>query len=144
MVEGVGCMEERLCFARHLRRQRVEPAEREFFIDNLLVPIHLIIEMIWWTGLAPWEFEFPFPGSLISTFLGASLRRAPRAPSARGTCIKNNYFTEMCSGSEAGSYLRLIDFVSLNSGLESHKEEKKKEPALPGFGYQVSGFGFQV
>ena len=37
--------------------------EREFFIDNLLVRIHLIIEMIWWTGLAPWEFEFPFPGS---------------------------------------------------------------------------------
>ena len=24
--------------------------------------------------------------------------------------FKNNYFTEMCSGSEAGSYLRLIDF----------------------------------
>jgi hypothetical protein len=24
--------------------------------------------MVWWTGLAPWEFEFPFPGSLISTF----------------------------------------------------------------------------
>ena len=23
----------------------------------------------------------------------------------------NNYFTEMCSGSEAGSYLRLIDLV---------------------------------
>ena len=23
--------------------------------------------------------------------------------------IGNNYFTEMCSGSEAGSYLRLID-----------------------------------
>ena len=23
--------------------------------------------MIWWTSLAPWEFEFPFPGSLIST-----------------------------------------------------------------------------
>jgi len=28
----------------------------EFFIDNLLVRIHFIIEMIWWTGLAPWEF----------------------------------------------------------------------------------------
>jgi len=26
--------------------------EREFFIDNLLVRIHFIIEMIWWTGLA--------------------------------------------------------------------------------------------
>ena len=36
--------------------------EREFFIDNLLVRIHLIIAMIRWTGLAPWEFEFPFPG----------------------------------------------------------------------------------
>ena len=34
--------------------------EREFFIDNLLVRIHLIIVMIRWTGLAPWEFEFPF------------------------------------------------------------------------------------
>jgi len=37
--------------------------EREFFIDNLLVRIHCIIVMIRWTGLAPWEFEFPFPGS---------------------------------------------------------------------------------
>jgi len=25
--------------------------------------------MIRWTGLAPWEFEFPFPGSLTSIFL---------------------------------------------------------------------------
>ena len=24
--------------------------------------------------------------------------------------FKNNYFTEMCSGSEAGSYLRLMGF----------------------------------
>jgi len=32
---------------------------REFFIDNLLVRNHFIIEMIRWTGLAPWEFEFP-------------------------------------------------------------------------------------
>ena len=30
--------------------------EREFFIDNLLVRIHLIIVMIRWTGLAPWKF----------------------------------------------------------------------------------------
>jgi len=42
---------------------------REFFIENLLVRIHFIIEMIWWTGLAPWEFELPFPSSLTSTFL---------------------------------------------------------------------------
>ena len=44
--------------------------EGEFFIDNLMVRIHSIIEMIWWTGLAPWDPEFPFPGSLISNFLG--------------------------------------------------------------------------
>jgi hypothetical protein len=44
--------------------------EREFFIDNLLVRIH---RCFWWTGLAPWEFEFPFPGSLISTFLDDQL-----------------------------------------------------------------------
>ena len=42
-------------------------AEREFFIDNLLFRIHFIIEMIWLTGLAPWQFEFPFP--VASTFL---------------------------------------------------------------------------
>jgi len=33
--------------------------EREFFIDNLLVRIHFTIVMIRWTGLAPWQFEFP-------------------------------------------------------------------------------------
>jgi len=36
---------------------------------NLLVRTHFIIVMIRWTGLAPWESEFPFPGSLTSTFL---------------------------------------------------------------------------
>ena len=25
--------------------------------------------MVRWTGLAPWDFEFSFPGSLTSTFL---------------------------------------------------------------------------
>ena len=34
-----------------------------------MVRIHLIIEMIRWTSLAPWEFTFPLPGSLASTFL---------------------------------------------------------------------------
>ena len=42
---------------------------REFCIDNLPDRIHFIIVMIRWTGLAPWEFEFPFAGSVISTFL---------------------------------------------------------------------------
>jgi hypothetical protein len=44
------------------RLQLADPCrERDFFIDNLLVRIHVIIVMIWWTGLAPWEFEYPFP-----------------------------------------------------------------------------------
>ena len=45
----------------------------KFFIDNPPVQIHFIIVMIRWTDLAPWEFEFPFPGSLTSTFLGKIL-----------------------------------------------------------------------
>jgi len=32
-------------------------ADALFFIDNLLVRIHFIIEMIWWTGLAPWSLH---------------------------------------------------------------------------------------
>jgi len=57
-------------FARNrLSEKKAHSREREFFTDNLLVRIHFIIEMIRWTGLAPWEFEFPFPGSLTSTFL---------------------------------------------------------------------------
>ena len=54
-------------------------AEREFSIDNLLVRIHFIIVMIRWTGLAPWEFEFLFPGSLTTTLLGmhSGLQRYP-------------------------------------------------------------------
>jgi len=41
--------------------------EKGFFIDNLLVRVH---RCFWCTGLAPWEFESPFPGSLISFLEG--------------------------------------------------------------------------
>ena len=60
-------------------RQRIQngsspkTAKSDFFMDNLLVRIHFIIAMIRWTGLAPWELEFPFPGSLTSTFLCLSV-----------------------------------------------------------------------
>jgi len=49
--------------------------------------------------------------------------------------FENNYFTEMCSGSEAGSYLRLIDFVYLSTlGLRVIKKKRRgRRPArLPG------------
>ena len=66
-----GIVEVGLLYRRQLRKELSR--EREFFIDNLVVRIHFIIVMIRWTGLAPWEFEFPFPGSLTSTFLRKEL-----------------------------------------------------------------------
>ena len=51
----------------HFLNLSPEPV-RDFFIENPLVRIHFIIEMISWTGFAPWESEFPFPGSLMITF----------------------------------------------------------------------------
>ena len=51
-----------------LRFSRPVPraSKRQFLIDNLLLRSHLMIR---WTGLAPWEFEFPFLDSLTSTCL---------------------------------------------------------------------------
>ena len=43
-----------LCARQNLANLR--PTERDFFIDNLRVRIHVIIVMIRWTGHAPWEF----------------------------------------------------------------------------------------
>jgi len=51
----------------------VQSIESEFFIDNLLVQNHFLNVVIRWTGLAPWEFKFPFPGSRASTFLCKAL-----------------------------------------------------------------------
>ena len=45
-----------ICVSLRILTNACPSVEREFFIDNLLVRIHFIIEMIWWTGLAPWEF----------------------------------------------------------------------------------------
>ena len=59
--------------ADHLRA-----GEREFLVDNLLVRILFFILMIRWTGLAPWEFEFPFPDHLWAgevDYRGTSLIR---------------------------------------------------------------------
>ena len=39
--------------------------------------------MIWWIGLTLWEFEFPFSGSPISTFLGRT-REPDREPTGPG------------------------------------------------------------
>ena len=49
--------------------------------------------------------------------------REVRSPPSRGG--RNQPFTEMCSGSEAGSYLRLINFV-YHSTLGLRVTKKKK------------------
>ena len=49
----------------------------------------------------------------------------------RGSQFKNNYFTELCRGSEAGSYLRLIDFVYHSTlGVRVIKKKKKKKKKI--------------
>ena len=65
--------------------------KREFFIDNLLARIPFIIVIIRLTGLAPWDFSFPFPGSLTSTFLDApemSLQYSPEPARGGGEGLK--------------------------------------------------------
>ena len=47
--------------------------------------------------------------------------------------FENNYCTEMCSGSEAGSYLRLIDFVYHSTlGLSVIKKKGGFDPRTGG------------
>jgi len=50
----------------------------------------------------------------------------------RASQFESNYFTEMCSGSEAGSYLRLIDFM-YHSTLGLRVITKKKKFRASGF-----------
>jgi len=53
----------------------VRATEREFFIDNLMVRIDLIIDMILVDRPCAMGVEFPFSGSLTYTFLGAGHKR---------------------------------------------------------------------
>ena len=70
--------------------------------------------------------------SEVPLYLSHTHSTAAACPGGRAACRayppatwlgfrKNNYITEMRSGSEEGSYLRLIDFC--NSRLGSNKEE---------------------
>jgi len=75
-------------------------------------------------------------------------RERCRIPSGRFaewlTGPENNYVTEMCSGSEAGSYLRLTDFV-YHSTLGSRVIKKKEEEnPIHVSGFRAWGVGFWV
>jgi len=74
--------------------------------------------------------NFGEPG-LFPTPKFMNLYRTPNVSTwKKSASPKNNYFTEMCSGSEAGSYLRLIDFV-YHSTLSSRVIKKKKREGAP-------------
>ena len=66
-------------------------SNREFFIDNLLVQIHFIIEMIGWTGLTLWEVDIPFtppPSALNRCRADSPLIRPSRPESGLGFQVK--------------------------------------------------------
>ena len=82
---------------------RSAAVQREVLIDNLLVRNHFIIAMIRWTGLAPWEFEFPLPGSLTSTFLQSTPYQHASNTVASSAVLaakrggnRLTYFSDMC------------------------------------------------
>ena len=85
----------------NIRSDRLGPPptqrDREFLSDNLLVRIHFICVMIRWTGLAPWEFEFPFPCSLTSTFLEHSGIRRDFAAKITQKFVALSVETPLCS-----------------------------------------------
>ena len=64
----------------------------------------------------------------------------------QGSQFENTYFTEMCSGSEEGSYLRLIDVVYHSTlGLREIKRDEEGQVAVvPGVGCGVKGVGCRV
>ena len=108
-------------FAEHLRRRKENeasemlytphPSEREFFIDNLLLWIHYIIVMKRWTGPAPCDFDFPFPGILIYTFLSTSLTFSERMPH-----LLNSQRLPFDLGKSSGA-LHQLQFPQLWKGL---------------------------
>ena len=87
--------------------------------------------------------------SISEMFLLKSVKFSPKlsqwmglSGSRNSSQFENNYFTEMCSGSEAGSYLRLIDFVyhsTLGLGVIQKKRSSRGAGAAGGFGGRKGG-----
>ena len=70
--------------------------------------------MIRWTGLAPWESEFPFPGSLTSTILGIhTLSMLEAAPISK----RNLLATRLCAMNSLSLSLSLALSHSLTLSL---------------------------
>jgi hypothetical protein len=74
--------------------------------------------MIWWTGLAPWEFEFPIPLSLISSFLGWG-----SAAGYGGAILANEGLSDTENGSSQGHNLAMnvLYVPELDSGRGTNR-----------------------
>jgi len=80
---------------------------------------------VWGLKFRVWGLEHQPP-----RFMGSCNRRGKHQ--VESSQFRNNFFTEMCSGSEAGLYVRRRRCVSLNSRLETNNEEYQ-------FGFEVAG-----
>ena len=80
--------------------------------------------MIRWTGLAPWELEFPFTGSLTSTFLGVVVNLSS------GRCYKTGLLHRNVQRFRGGLVFKAHRLLSLNSRLESNNEEEEARGSL--------------
>ena len=92
-------------------------------------PLHIGEGCTLKTGRSVESLSFSRPKSA-----SAAVHRSSSTPSAVGTCgvcsqFEHNYFTEMCSGSEAGSYVRLIDFVHHSTLVLREIQRREEENA---------------
>ena len=76
---GRGVVETAACLGTPAGKNRV----RESYV---LTTYWSIILLIRWTELAPWQFEFPFAGSLTFTFPGAVFPYEGRSVALRLLC----------------------------------------------------------
>ena len=100
-------------------------------------PVHLIITMIQWirTSRLSKKTSLAHRGAdqVDSEEQGDGQRHAPEelVHEFHTPAVQNNHFTEMCCGTEAGSYLRLIDSfitqIKAQGPSRTCSESKKEE-----------------
>ena len=89
--------------------------------------------MIRWTGLAPWEFEFPFPGSLTSTFLDGGVQPSKALFSNQSTSLHSKTNQLHCTPVE-----------SRNPGCPLSREYGTYKTVKVGFWSWLSGKSLQT
>ena len=100
--------------------------------------------MIWWPGLAPREFQFPFPGSLISTFLGTTLPLPLRLPLALPhlNILKSTDCPQVVTGRDGVHASEASQPLGSPAAVCPPARAHGLGFRVSGFGFRVSGFGF--